>query len=86
MIPPQKHNGGSDCGVFAIAFATSIAISIAIHQNVDVKFDQARMRAYLANCIEKREFSLFPSKLLSLPLYWPFSIRFIKYLAQSFVK
>ena len=49
MILPQKQNGGSDCGMFAIAFATSIAI----HQNVDVKFDQARMRAYLANCIEK---------------------------------
>ena len=58
VVRPQKLNGGSDCGVFAIAFATSIAIN----QKVDVKFDQARMRAHLASCIEKRELSLFPSK------------------------
>ena len=27
VVCPQKQNGGSDCGVFVIAFATSIAIS-----------------------------------------------------------
>lgn len=58
VIRPQKQNGGSDCGVFAIAFATSIAIN----HKVDMKFDQARMRAHLVRCIEKRELSLFPSK------------------------
>ena len=58
VIRPQKQNGGSDCGVFAIAFATSIAIS----HKIDMKFDQARMRAHLVSCIEKRELSLFPSK------------------------
>ena len=58
VVCPQKQNGGLHCGVFAIAFATSIAIN----QKVDVKFDQAKMRAHLASCIEKRELSLFPSK------------------------
>ena len=58
VIHPQKQNGGSDCGVYAIAFATSIAIS----HKVDMKFDQARMRAHLVSCIEKRELLLFPSK------------------------
>ena len=59
VVRPQKQNGGSDCGVFAIAFATSIAIN----HNVDMKFDQARIRAHLVSYIEKRESLLFPSKL-----------------------
>lgn len=57
VVRPQKQNGGLDCGVFAIAFATAIAIN----HKVDMKFDQARMRAHLISCIEKRELSLFPS-------------------------
>ena len=43
VVCPQKQNGGSHCGVFAIAFATSIAIN----HKVELKFDQARMRAHL---------------------------------------
>ena len=58
VVRPQKQNGGTDYGMFAIAFGTSIAIN----HKVDMKFDQARMRAHLVCCIEKRELSLFPSK------------------------
>ena len=51
----QVQKGSTDCGVFAIAFATSIAIN----HKVDMKYDQARMRAHLVHCIEKRELSCF---------------------------
>ena len=54
VVRPQKQNGGSDCGVFAIAFATSFAIN----HKVDMKFDQARMRAHLVSCLEKRVFTV----------------------------
>ena len=49
VVCPQKQNGGTDYVVFAISFTTSIAIN----HKVDMKFDQARMRAYLVCCIEK---------------------------------
>ena len=58
VVRPQKQSGGADCGVFAIAFATSIAIN----HKVNTKFEQARMRAHLASCIEKQKLSPFPSK------------------------
>ena len=54
VVRPQKQNGGLDCGVFAIAFATSIAIN----HKVNTKFDQARMRAHLVSCLEKRIFTV----------------------------
>ena len=34
VVRPQKQNGGSDCGVLAIAFTTSIAIN----HKVNMKF------------------------------------------------
>ena len=58
VVRPQKQIGGRDCGVFAIALATSIAIN----HKVSKKFNQARKRAHLASCIDKQELSLFPSK------------------------
>lgn len=63
VVRPQKQNGGTDCGVFAIAFATSIAIN----HKVDMKFDQARMRAhFLVHCKEKKRVVTFSVKVTIL--------------------
>ena len=45
VVRPQKQSGGTDCGVFPKAFATSIAIN----HKVNTKFDLARMRIHLAS-------------------------------------
>ena len=58
VVCTKKQSGGTDCGVFSIAFATSIAIN----HKVDTKVDQARMRTRLVSCLEKKKLSLFPSK------------------------
>ena len=44
--------GGTDCGVFAVAFATSLALGKAPGQ---FHFDQQRMRQHLFNCLESRK-------------------------------
>ena len=54
---PQKQVGVKDCGLFAIAFATSIAFG----QNpARRKFRQQSMRAHLINCFENNKIIPFP--------------------------
>ena len=49
--PVNKQEGGDDCGVFSIAFATALA-----HQQnpVHVQFDQSTMRSHLLQCFEQQ--------------------------------
>ena len=57
----QMQSGGTDCGVFAIAFATSFALGKPPGQ---FHFDQQKMRQHLFNCLELRKIERFPySKL-----------------------
>ena len=49
MINTQRQTGGSDCGLFAIAFATAIAFGL---QPEDYCFNQAKMREHLIRCLE----------------------------------
>lgn len=56
VVRPQKQNGGKDCGVFAIAVATSIAFG----HSLTVTFDQQRMRSHLAGCFKNKLLSVFP--------------------------
>ena len=53
----QMQAGGSDCGVFAMAFATAICFGQSPGK---FHFDQQRMRDHLVACLEKQEFSMFP--------------------------
>jgi len=53
----QMQAGGSDCGAFALAFATAICYS---HSPGKFHFDQQRMRAHLIECLEKKQFTMFP--------------------------
>ena len=57
-IPVQQQTNGSDCGVFAIAFATCLAYG----QNLcNVNFDVARMRPHLIRCLKIGLMHLFPT-------------------------
>ena len=57
----QWQSGGSDCGVFAIAFATSICAG----QDPTMKvFDQKKMRKHLITCLENAKMTPFPERSL----------------------
>lgn len=57
VIRPQKQIGEKDCGMFAIAFATSLAFD---HKAARLKYDQNKMRRHLANCFEGKKLTVFP--------------------------
>ena len=52
----QKQTGCTDCGVFSVANGTTIAFNPAKQT-----LQQDCMRAHLVSCLQKKEFSLFPS-------------------------
>ena len=53
----EQAQGGSDCGIFAIAFATALVNGI---QPAQLNFHQDAMRKHLYNCLEKGELTMFP--------------------------
>ena len=53
----QNQVGGSDCGLFAIAFAVSICLGMNPSKFI---YDQENMRRHLIECIENQKFSNFP--------------------------
>lgn len=54
----QKQRGSSDCGLFAIAFATAIAFGIS---PMKLKLRQEAVRAHLVHCFDKNHLSPFPT-------------------------
>ena len=56
--PCQQQTNGSDCGVFAIAFATGLVFG-SNPQNLN--FDIAKMRPHLVACLQAGLMSQFPS-------------------------
>ena len=57
LVRSQQQKGSKDCGVFAIAMATTIALG---HNPSNVIFNQKLMRAHLVDCLKERKFTLFP--------------------------
>ena len=57
LIKTQRQKGNKDCGLFAIAMATTIACGKSPSK---VTFCQESMRAHLVSCLNKQNFSLFP--------------------------
>ena len=57
----QKQAGRKDCGVFAIAFATSIAFGLDISTSA---FHQEKMRLHLARCFTENKLTVFPTMSL----------------------
>ena len=57
LVRSQQQKSSKDCGVFAIAMATTIALG---HNPSNVIFNQKLMRAHLVDCLKERKFTLFP--------------------------
>ena len=55
--PVQNQVGGSDCGLFAMAFAVSICLGVNPSKFI---YDQEKMRRHLTECLENQKFSNFP--------------------------
>jgi polycystin 1L2 len=59
-FPPVRNQTGEvDCGLFAIAYAFELA---AGNDPTTINFDQSKMRQHLLSCLEREEFTSFPSK------------------------
>ena len=52
-----KQSGLNDCGVFAVAYATTLCLGKSPGKYT---FDQTKMRKHLQRCLEKRHFTMFP--------------------------
>ena len=55
--PVQQQTNASDCGLFAIAFATSLVFG---YDPQDITFDTTRMRAHLVACFKAGAITQFP--------------------------
>jgi hypothetical protein len=64
VVPFQQQSGNNDCGLYAIACATSLAQGLDPSQ---CSYDQNKMRKHLIDCFEKRHLSAFPSKTYVKP-------------------
>ena len=58
----QKQSGSSDCGLFAIAYATSV---IKGEETCNSYYTQRLMRSHLLSCLEKMSMSVFPRRIQS---------------------
>ena len=57
LVRPQIQTGSHDCGLFALAFSTALAMGEDVF---DVKYDQTAMRKHLQDCFERRQLKEFP--------------------------
>ena len=62
VMDSQKQKGAVDCGLFAIANITALAMRIDIAK---CHFDQASMRKHLADCLLTGKMTMFPQQYLS---------------------
>ncbi len=68
IIPVQQQTNGSDCGVFAAAFATSVLHCIPPET---VPFDTSQIRKHLYDCLKSGIMQPFPvtDSYFHLPLH-----------------
>ena len=57
FISVQKQLGGCDCGLFALAYATSLVTG---HNPARHVYAQNKMRKHLYNCLKSGEMEMFP--------------------------
>ena len=58
VVPIQQQLNGSDCGIFAIAFATSL---VFVQDPLSIQFDIPKMRPHLSRCLRSSRMELFPT-------------------------
>ena len=59
----QQHNGVSDCGLFAIAFAVHLALG---DDAVRLNFNQSKMRQHVLKCFQSKTMMPFPQTKANL--------------------
>ena len=59
FVSVQKQSGGCDCGLFTLAFATTL---VSGHNPGHYVFDQRKMRKHLYKCLDKGHMEMFPHK------------------------
>ena len=59
----QLQVGGSDCGLFSLAFATAAIQGL---DPTSIKFDQSGMRNHLLRCLKEKDPKLFPTEVMSV--------------------
>ena len=57
FVPVQQQTNGYDCGIFAIAFATCLALGT---NPSNATFDIQRMHSHLVTCLRATKMSTFP--------------------------
>ena len=57
IVPCQQQLNGSDCGVFASAFAFELALGA---HSLDIQYDSGAMRQHLLKCLTSSEVHAFP--------------------------
>ena len=62
----QRQVGGSDCGLFSLAFATDLCHGI---DPTNQKYNQGSMRQHYVNCLENGAMSPFPKTEKRVPRY-----------------
>ena len=55
----QIQHGGNDCGLFALAFATSLCDG---ENPAEINYIQNKLREHFLNCLERRAISKFPQR------------------------
>ncbi len=68
----QQQSGGSDCGIYAIAFAVHLLRGDNIE---DIDFDQEKMRSHLNSCFWRKKMLPFPTlstKGCRITTYFPY--------------
>ena len=55
----QRQQGGSDCGLFALAFATSLCANTSPSE---IYYTQHQLRNHLVSCFENKLMSPFPAR------------------------
>ena len=61
IMPVQQQKKASDCGVFAIAYATSLVYEEAPET---VMYDNTKMRPHLLKCLQCRVLKPFPNGII----------------------
>jgi len=57
LVNISKQKGGADCGLFAIAIATTLALGL---DPAAITFQQSILHKHLVYCLENGKFSMFP--------------------------
>ena len=56
LVNISKQEGGTDCGLFAIAIATTLALRL---DPAEITYQQSSLRCHLVKCLEDGKFTMF---------------------------